>query len=469
MVEPMPDGESLAAASGKPLNWGYQVYNCFTLMLSCIILFCVLLIHEMSRSASVLPHAFQMITLRKRRMFCFEVDISSGPCARKVRMHYMWLLRTAILVVGCYVWQTCLLSYWAIDYRDTSARASLVTACTVDDADCFGSRHNYDFFSVNAAPPNLCVKYSYEDLRTERIQEEIRENYRYITCIGFVRPDTLTYTQHLAIAYALTKMIITLFEVLVWFLYRSRSSLLAIVVLVVGIIFLGVWVGSIFIPRLLTFFGSWIGYVMLLSVPLVLWTALMAAHNLRKIQHQKWTLWQIQANRPVATAEDPAGDYRRVRSSSAMLDADYGDETRSPGAGFEPRHPSEYVPSPRQKALASPFVTSAAAAPAGSAFLQKASHKMSLRFASGVRSAMPARYQLASTESDNGGGGKKDEDLLNKLRKHASFSKKDKSEKDAEVNEKPEDENAQLLPGGGDRNKQADVDAGEAANDKKDV
>ncbi|PHJ16540.1 transmembrane protein [Cystoisospora suis] len=339
------DGETTVIPLSKSLAWPYQVYNCFTLLLSCLILFCVFVVHQMSRNASVLPHAFQMVTLHKRRMYCFEIDISTGACARKVRIQYMWLLRTAMLVVGCYVWQTCILSYWSIDFADSSGLKSLLSACVEDAADCFGSRVNHAFFSVNADPTNLCTKYEKElysfiiqsatagggskpspltsaatgvSMSLAAFRKEILQDYRYITCINFVKPNTITYTQNLAIAYALGNMIVTLFEMLVWLLYRSKTSLLPVLVLVVGILFLGVWIGSIFIPRLLTFFSSWIGYVMLLSTPLILWTALLAAHNLRRIQHQKWSLWQIQANRPLAVAEDADGEFTKKYGSAAF-------------------------------------------------------------------------------------------------------------------------------------------------------
>ncbi|CBZ53372.1 conserved hypothetical protein [Neospora caninum Liverpool] len=387
--------EAVAEMLTQPLDWPYQVYNCFTLVLSCAVLMFVLVIHEMSMSASILPHAFQMVTLRKRRMYCFEVDISSGPAARKVRMQYVWLLRTAVLVVGCYLWQTCVLSYWAFDFRDASGKQNLVSACQNDGADCFGTKHNFDFFSVNASPTNLCVKYDLAaTLRTE-VQEEISSQYRYVTCINFVKPNTLTYTQHLAIAYALAKMIITLFEVLVWLLYRSRSSLLPTVVLAVGIVFLAVWVGSIFIPRLLSFFSSWIGYVMLLSVPIVLWTALLAAHFLRKIQHQKWTLWQIQANRPMARAEDPDNDFRHPRSNSLLNDTDYRDDGAAPPSPGEQSRRSVF--SPRQS-CASPVTlhTSSDNLPSQATALEKrTTSSVDFRPFSGSRFSMPTRYQLA--------------------------------------------------------------------------
>ncbi|KEP63772.1 UNVERIFIED_CONTAM: hypothetical protein HHA_231220 [Hammondia hammondi] len=379
----------------QPRDWPYQVYNCFTLVLSCTVLLFVLAIHEMSLYASILPHAFQMVTLRKRRIYCFEVDISSGPAARKVRMQYVWLLRTAVLVVACYLWQTCVLSYWAFDAREASGKQSLLDACGNDGADCFGSAHNYDFFSVNASPANLCVKYDLAAILRPETQEEIYTKYRYVTCINFVTPNTLVYTQHLAIAYALAKMIITLFEVLVWLLYRSRSSILPTVVFAVGVVFLAVWIGSIFIPRLLSFFSSWIGYVMLLSVPIVLWTALLAAHYLRKIQHQKWTLWKIQANRPMARAEDPDNDFRLLRSNSALMETDHREDgTGSPSAGDRSRR--SFV-SPRHSGV-SPVAVQASSENRHSQAAGVdgcAPNRAGWRPFSGSRFSMPARYQLA--------------------------------------------------------------------------
>ncbi|CDJ42671.1 hypothetical protein, conserved [Eimeria tenella] len=324
--------------SPQPLGWSFQTYNLLTLVLSSIFIVCLFIMYSISRTVSILPHAYRMVTLERRRMHCFDVDITSGRQAHKVRMLYIWMLRAAILVMFCFVWQYCILTYKAIDFSHRKGPLQLYLHCVLRESDCFGLRNHHHFFDFYSNPTNVCLDYKeIAENRMEEVMEEILEKHRYLLCIHFVSPDAMVYTAGVSIAFSLGYLILTGFEVLVWLLYRSTERWLPILISSIGIAFFVLWIGSLFIPQLFTFFGCWISFVMVLTVPWILWLALAAAYNLRKLQHQKWALWQEQANRPLAQlvdrgrrGSDPLLEKRGLglrggqcsRDGSGMLDLD---------------------------------------------------------------------------------------------------------------------------------------------------
>lgn len=284
----------------QPLGWSYQTYNLLTLVLSSIFIVCLFVMYSISRTVSILPHAFRMVTLERRRMHCFDVDITSGRQAHKVRMLYIWMLRASILVMFCFVWQYCVLTYKAIDFSHPRGPLQLYLQCVVWESDCFGEKSHHTFFDFYANPTNVCLAFKeIKRNQIEQVMDQILEKHRYLLCMRFVSPDAMVYTSGVSIAFALGYLIITGFEVLVWLLYRTRERWLPILIFTIGIAVFALWIGSLFIPQLFTFFGCWISFVMVLTVPWILWLALAAAYNLRKLQHQKWALWQEQANRPL--------------------------------------------------------------------------------------------------------------------------------------------------------------------------
>lgn len=287
----------------QPAGWSFQAYNVLTLVLSSIFILCLVVLYTLSRTVSVLPHAYRMVTFERRRLFCFGVDITSGRQAHKVRMLYVWMFRAALLVMFCYMWQSCVLNYKAIDFSSHRGPHELQRQCVDKEADCFGAPQHYRFYDFYATPTSVCPLYpEIQQGNIKEVQRDILSKYPYILCLSFVQPDALVYTGSVAVAYSLGFLILTAFEVLVWLLYRARKRWLPVVVFLLGFGVLGVWIGSLFIPSFFTFFGNWIGFVMVLTVPWNLWLSLAAAYNLRKLQHQKWALWQEESNRSAASA-----------------------------------------------------------------------------------------------------------------------------------------------------------------------
>lgn len=283
----------------NPLGWTYQTYNLLTLVLSTTFIICLFLMYSISRTVSVLPHAFRMVTLERRRMLCFDVDITSGRQAHKVRMLYIWMLRASILVMFCFVWQYCILTYTAIDFATPRGPLQLYVQCVYWESDCFGQKSHHKFFDFHSNPENVCSSFLKDIGNNDvtAVMDDILKENRYLLCVHFVSPDAMVYTAGVALAFALGYLILTGFEVLVWLLYRATERWLPILVFTIGIAVLALWIGSLFVSQLFTFFGCWISFVMVLTVPWILWLALAAAYNLRKLQHQKWALWQEQANR----------------------------------------------------------------------------------------------------------------------------------------------------------------------------
>eukprot|EP00922_Rhytidocystis_sp_ex-Travisia-forbesii_P047586 GHVS01070894.1.p1 GENE.GHVS01070894.1~~GHVS01070894.1.p1 ORF type:complete len:229 (+),score=22.17 GHVS01070894.1:55-687(+) len=202
------------------LHWNYQVYNALTLVLSSCMIAALFTFQMLIRNEGLLAVAFHCIRKsNKRRLLCYDTDITLSSEGMHVKNYLMWLLRTVIVVVMCFLWQTCIFSYRALNLNYRIYRQLLLQECFFRGADCFGASQPWYFFVFWAQPDEICGKLL--DTSEGYIEQLLLPYYPYAICIRWIIPDSLLYTTNLAIAFSLSQMIIILSEVMIWILLQT--------------------------------------------------------------------------------------------------------------------------------------------------------------------------------------------------------------------------------------------------------
>eukprot|EP00922_Rhytidocystis_sp_ex-Travisia-forbesii_P055791 GHVS01082611.1.p1 GENE.GHVS01082611.1~~GHVS01082611.1.p1 ORF type:complete len:432 (-),score=40.95 GHVS01082611.1:205-1500(-) len=281
-------------------HWTYQEYNAFTLSLSLFMVLGLVLFQFLIRDDGLLSVAFRCVNgTNNRRLTCYNTDICWSTDGAHVKYHLRWLLRTVIVVVACYLWQTCIVSYKALNINYYNHRLIFREECKMRAADCFGASKPWHFFLFWSVPDELCSTTT--DFTDTAISDNIIPQHSFVICIRWISPDSLVYTAHLAIAFALSQMIVSLSEVVVWILLETQwPKVWSVGLVCISIAFLVFWISSIFIGMLFSFFTSWLGFVELLSVPLVLLCCREIARSLRRIRRLRVQKWAAKADKPVA-------------------------------------------------------------------------------------------------------------------------------------------------------------------------
>eukprot|EP00404_Azadinium_spinosum_P022480 CAMPEP_0180614028 /NCGR_PEP_ID=MMETSP1037_2-20121125/31205_1 /TAXON_ID=632150 /ORGANISM="Azadinium spinosum, Strain 3D9" /LENGTH=356 /DNA_ID=CAMNT_0022633727 /DNA_START=51 /DNA_END=1121 /DNA_ORIENTATION=+ len=214
----------------------------------------LLAIELMLNRFQVLPLLFPgMFSIREKRFYFFDFDISDVMVAEKLRGHAKMLVRCALCVVLSYLWQHCVL--------ETSQHVGTnfpVEACDAGK-DCFASElHFTTLFSrqhtaVDCNGPR-------EDFQSRVV----------VSCIRFVDPDSTQWLMHLAIAHSVTQLNLKCYEVLVW--VAGNSKWVRRFILLLTILFFISQLALFFAGMLSEFVSSWLSFVTSFSVPTFLFT-----------------------------------------------------------------------------------------------------------------------------------------------------------------------------------------------------
>eukprot|EP00922_Rhytidocystis_sp_ex-Travisia-forbesii_P072656 GHVS01108327.1.p1 GENE.GHVS01108327.1~~GHVS01108327.1.p1 ORF type:complete len:387 (+),score=33.19 GHVS01108327.1:154-1314(+) len=275
----------------------YQEYNAITLILSVVTIMSLCAFQLATKHNTILSVLFHSVTRCSKRLFCFDVPISFTDEGSTVIICLCWILRIVIVVVMCFLWQTCVLTSKALNLNYDFYRQQLVNQCTLMQSDCFGASAPYHFFSFWGKPPELC----HQDIT----DQAIIGRYPYVICISWITPDIILYTSSLGISFALSQMIVILSELVVWSgLETTRFHVWSLVVIAASCLFVAVWISCIFIDVFFDFFTSWLGSVLLLSVPSVLLVCRQIGLHLRKIRDSKLKQWKARADKPLDQLND---------------------------------------------------------------------------------------------------------------------------------------------------------------------
>eukprot|EP00922_Rhytidocystis_sp_ex-Travisia-forbesii_P072655 GHVS01108326.1.p1 GENE.GHVS01108326.1~~GHVS01108326.1.p1 ORF type:complete len:365 (+),score=31.58 GHVS01108326.1:79-1173(+) len=253
----------------------YQEYNAITLILSVVTIMSLCAVQFASKHNSILSVLFHSVTRFSKRLFCFDVPISFSEEGNT----------------------TCVLTSKALNLNYDIYRQQLVNHCTLMQSDCFGASAPYHFFSFWGKPPELC----HQDVT----DPAIIGLYPYVICISWITPDIILYTSSLGISFALSQMIVILSELVVWSgLESTNFHVWSLGIIAVSCLFVAVWISCIFIDVFFDFFTSWLGSVLLLSIPSVLLVCRQIGLHLRKIRDAKLKQWRARADKPLDQLHD---------------------------------------------------------------------------------------------------------------------------------------------------------------------
>lgn len=203
----------------------------------------------------VLPVLFSgMFSVRDRRFYIYDVDISDGPRGKMVRMQAKMLTRVTFCVVLSYVWQHCVLETLQ------KVGSEFPQEQCDDKFDCFASDLHF------------LVVFTREYLIVDCDKEENFSGRVVISCIRFVTQSATNWLMHTAIAYSVTQLNFKFFELFVWIAAKStitRHLVFALLVLTVGCFFAFLFAGALSVVV-----TSWLSFVLSFAVPmffLVVW------------------------------------------------------------------------------------------------------------------------------------------------------------------------------------------------------
>jgi len=217
----------------------------------------------------VLPLLFPgMFSVKDRRFYFFNFDISDGVLGKKIRAEAKMACRMTICLVLSYLWQHCVL--------ETTQQVG--TEFPKDEclkgADCFAS--TLHFVTL------LSRQYEAIDCKSEAEFEK----RVVVSCIRFIPPTATTWLMHLAISHSVTQLNFKAFEILVWVGGNSKWARRLIGGLIVGS--LSTFVGLFFAGFWTEFVSSWLAFVMSLVIPWFLYTVYKSSKHLQ-------LLWKIEA------------------------------------------------------------------------------------------------------------------------------------------------------------------------------
>mmetsp|Transcript_28302 Transcript_28302/g.64093 ORF Transcript_28302/g.64093 Transcript_28302/m.64093 type:complete len:377 (-) Transcript_28302:141-1271(-) len=230
-------------------QFSYVEYQAFMVALAAIIVVGLLAIEFTMNRFQVLPLLFPgMFSVRERRFYFFDFDVSNGAMAGRLRSHAKTLVRMTLCMVLSYLWQHCVM--------DTTQRVGTEfpqSQCS-EMADCWTSELHFITLLRRQHTPVDC-KAPPVDYPSRVV----------VSCIRFIDPSASSWLMHFAIAHSVTQLNLKSFELLVWVAGNSPNTRRMCGVLT--FVSLSVCIGLFFGGVISEFASSWLSFVTTLSVP----------------------------------------------------------------------------------------------------------------------------------------------------------------------------------------------------------
>lgn len=195
-----------------------------------------------------------MFSVRGRRFFFFDFDVSDKTVGKRLREDAKMILRVTTIMVLAYLWQHCVLETTQI------VGTTFPHLQCEQGQDCFASElHIATLINRKRTPVNCSG--SQEDFPMRVV----------VSCIRIIPPNADQWLMHLAIAHAVSQLCIRCYEVLVWSCGRSPRVryFIGLLVFVSASAFCVLFYGGL----MLEFAASWLMFVTGFSVPILLATA----------------------------------------------------------------------------------------------------------------------------------------------------------------------------------------------------
>jgi hypothetical protein len=202
----------------------------------------------------VLPLLFPgMFTVRQRRFYFFNFDISDGNIGKSIRADAKMLIRLTLCVALSYLWQNCVL-----EARQQVGTAFPKERCA-EKADCFASEFHYMTFFDRQYQAVDCSDLEQRDFPSQVV----------VSCVRFVAPSAEVWLMQLAIAHSLIQLLCKSYVVFVWVVGSSKWLRRGALSMLVATFF--VFIGLFFGEVVSNFLNSWLSFVMSLSIPCFLY------------------------------------------------------------------------------------------------------------------------------------------------------------------------------------------------------
>lgn len=238
----------------KVTRFSFIEYQALILTLACGIVALLVALEVAIRRFQLLPLLYPgMFSVRDRRFYVFDLDISDGPLGKRIRKEAKMLMRMTMCLVLSYLWQHCVMDTYQ-SYSTQFPREQ----CDIG-FDCFASElHFMTFFNR---------QFQAIDCGLNRTSFD---GMVVVSCIRFIPPSATEWMKQLAISHSVTQLHLKTYEISVW--AAGKSTRLRM--------FLASWVGTtaiiffvlFFMGLLSTFMNSWLSFVMSLSAPYFLYS-----------------------------------------------------------------------------------------------------------------------------------------------------------------------------------------------------
>jgi|Transcript_20694 hypothetical protein len=271
-------------------KFSYVEYQVMMLSLAGTICASLFIIEIAMRRFQVLPLLFPgMFSIRDRRFYFFNFDISDGTLGKTIRSEAKMLIRITICVVLSYLWEHCVL-----ETVQLVGKSFPKDECD-QGHDCFASTlHFVTFFNHNN-----------EDVDCSNPKDF--DQQMVVSCIRFVKPTASNWLMHLAIAHSITQLNLKSFELMVWVGGNSRwmRRFMGVFIFISLSVFVGLFFGGV----LAGFVSSWLSFVMSLSVPAFLYVVYQTSKALSG-------LWRIDAEQVQKSIQEHLhGAFKDIEST----------------------------------------------------------------------------------------------------------------------------------------------------------
>lgn len=253
-------------------QFSYLEYQLLLMSLASCMCLCLGIIEVVMRRFQMLPLLFPgMFSLRKRRIFFFEFDITDGALGKHIRADAKIIIRTTVCTVMSYLWQHCVLE------TTQQLGTAFPPQCDVAGTDCFASNLAFvtlfsrEHTSIDCSGPRVAFP-----------------SNKIISCIHFIRPNASSWLMHIAISHSVTQLTFKFYELCVSIAGRSLRARRFVTFLVLA--FPCVFVILFFSGELSSFISSWLSFVMTMSFPLFLFATRRASWSL-------YALWEEESER----------------------------------------------------------------------------------------------------------------------------------------------------------------------------
>mmetsp|Transcript_85532 Transcript_85532/g.184569 ORF Transcript_85532/g.184569 Transcript_85532/m.184569 type:complete len:384 (+) Transcript_85532:156-1307(+) len=251
--------------SGDATRFSYIEYQALMLCLASLMVMGMGVIELALNRFQVMPLLFPgMYSVRGRRFYIFDVEVTDTLLARRLHWHTKMVIRMTLFVVLSYLWTHCVMETTQIVGDDFP-----VNNCHRGD-DCFASDLHFLTF-YNRQHRAVDCKAPPEPFPAKVV----------ISCIHLVQPSATNWLMQLAIAHSVTQLNLKSFEMLVWICGTSRT--MSILIWSLGVAAFVVFISLFFSGVMTEFVTSWLSFVMGLSIPCFLYTVFSTGKVLREL------------------------------------------------------------------------------------------------------------------------------------------------------------------------------------------